>query len=138
MSMFEPSSSVWTSRMLSILRIVSGVIFTLTGTQKILNYPPLPPGQPEIELMSQIGIGGLLELVGGALFVIGLFTRPVSFILAGEMAVAYFQFHAPGGFLPNVNGGIPAVLYCFIFLYFIFSGAGVWSVDAMLARRKRV
>jgi putative oxidoreductase len=136
MSIYEPSSSAWTSRMLSILRIISGLMFILSGTMKIFNYPPLPPGQPPIELMSQIGIGGLMEVIGGALFTIGLFTRPVSFLLAGEMAVAYFQFHAPGGFLPIVNGGVPAVLYCFIFLYFVLAGAGVWSVDAMLARRR--
>lgn len=136
MSIFEPSSPVWASRMRGILRIMAGLMFILTGTMKLFNYPPMPPGQPPIELMSQVGIGSLLELVGGALFTIGLLTRPVSFILAGEMAVAYFQFHAPGGFLPNVNGGIPAVLYCFIFLYFMFAGAGVWSVDALLARRK--
>jgi putative oxidoreductase len=136
MSIYEPSSSAWTSRMLSILRIISGLMFILAGTMKVFNYPPMPPDQPAIELMSQIGIGALMEVIGGALFTIGLFTRPVSFLLAGEMAVAYFQFHAPGGFLPNVNGGIPAVLYCFIFLYFMFAGAGVWSVDALLARRR--
>ena len=138
MSIFELSaSSPWASRMLSVLRVISGLIFILTGTMKLFNYPPMPADQPPIQLMSQIGIGGMLEVFGGALFTIGLLTRPVSFILAGMMAVAYFQFHAPGGFLPNVNGGIPAVLYCFLFLYFMFAGAGVWSVDAILARRKQ-
>lgn len=135
MSIYEPSPSPWTSRMLSILRVISGLMFLLAGTMKIFNYPPMPPEQPPIVLMSQIGIGGLLEVIGGTLFTIGLLTRPVSFILAGMMAVAYFQFHAPGGFLPNMNGGIPAVLYCFIFLYFMLAGAGAWSVDAVLARR---
>lgn len=137
MSIYEPSPSVWTSRMLSMLRIISGPMFLLAGTMKIFNYPPMPPGQPPIVLMSQVGIGGLLEVVGGTLFTIGLLTRPVSFILAGMMAVAYFQFHAPGGFLPNVNGGITAVLYCFLFLYFMLAGAGAWSVDAMIARRNQ-
>ncbi len=136
MSMFEPSSSPWTSRMQSILRIIAGLMFIFAGTMKVFNYPPMPPGQPPIELMSQVGIGGLMEVIGGALFTIGLLTRPLSFILAGEMAVAYFQFHAPGGFLPTVNQGVPAVLYCFIFLFFMFAGAGVWSVDALIARRR--
>ncbi|MFL6244689.1 MAG: DoxX family protein [Thermoanaerobaculia bacterium] len=122
--------------MRSILRIMSGLVFIFAGTMKIFNYPPMPPGQPPIELMSQMGIGGLLEVIGGGLFIIGLLTRPVSFILAGEMAVAYFQFHAPNGFLPTMNGGVAAVLHCFIFLYFMFAGAGVWSVDEMIARRK--
>jgi putative oxidoreductase len=134
--MFEPSSSPWTSRMQSILRIIAGLMFIFAGTMKVFNYPPMPPGQPPIELMSQVGIGGLMEVIGGALFTIGLLTRPLSFILAGEMAVAYFQFHAPGGFLPTVNQGVPAVLYCFIFLFFMFAGAGVWSVDALIARRR--
>ena len=135
MSIFEPSSSAWTSRMQAILRIIAGLMFICAGTMKIFNYPPMPPGQPPVELMSQVGIGGLMEVIGGALFVLGLFTRPVSFLLAGEMAVAYFQFHAPAAFLPTVNQGVPAVLYCFIFLYFMFAGAGAWSVDALIARR---
>ena len=138
MSIYEPSPSVWTSRMLSVLRVISGLMFLLAGTMKLFNYPPMPPGQPPIELMSQIGIGGLLELVGGTLFTIGLLTRPVSFILAGMMAVAYFQFHLPRSFFPTINEGIPAILFCFIFLYFMLAGAGAWSVDAMIARRKRV
>ena len=136
MSIFEPSSSAWTSRMQSILRIIAGLMFIFAGTMKVFNYPPMPPEQPPVELMSQVGIGGLMEVIGGALFAIGLFTRPVSFILAGEMAVAYFQFHAPSHFLPTVNQGVPAVLYCFIFLYYMFAGAGVWSVDALIARRR--
>jgi putative oxidoreductase len=136
MSIFEPARSPWPGRMLSILRIVAGVVFFTTGTMKLFNYPPMPPGMPPIELMSQMGIGGLLETVGGVLFAIGLLTRPVAFVLAGEMAVAYFQFHHPQSFFPTVNNGVPAVLYCFIFLYFVASGAGVWSVDAAIARRR--
>lgn len=77
-----------------------------------------------------VGIGGLLEVVGGGLMLVGLFTRPVAFVLSGMMAVAYFQFHAPGGFWPTVNGGVPAVLYCFVWLYFSAAGAGPWSLDA--------
>ena len=86
-------------------------------------------------LLSQVGIGGLLEVVGGALLLVGLFTRPVAFVLAGEMAVAYFQFHFPKSFWPTVNQGVPAVLYCFVFLYLSAAGAGPWSIDAL--RRKR-
>jgi putative oxidoreductase len=81
--------------------------------------------------MTQIGIGGLLEVVGGALLLVGLFTRPAAFVLSGEMAVAYFQFHQPQGFWPIVNQGQPAVLYCFIWLYFSAAGAGPWSLDAL-------
>jgi putative oxidoreductase len=93
----------------------------------------MPPDGGTATLMSQVGIGGLLEVVGGGLMLVGLFTRPVAFILSGEMAVAYFQFHAPQGFWPMMNGGIPAVLFCFIWLYFSAAGAGPWSLDA--ARR---
>jgi putative oxidoreductase len=136
MSIFDPAPSPWPSRMRAILRIVTGAVFMTNGTMKLFNYPPMPPGMPPIGLMSQMGIGGLLEVVGGALFLIGLFTRPVAFVLAGEMAVAYFQFHFPRSFFPTVNNGIPAVLDCFIFLYFVAAGAGAWSVDATLARRR--
>jgi putative oxidoreductase len=136
MSIFDPAPAPWPSRMRAILRIVTGAVFITTGTMKLFDYPPMPPGSPPIELMSQMGIGGLLEVVGGTLILIGLFTRPVAFVLAGEMAVAYFQFHFPQSFFPTVNNGVPAVLYCFIFLYFVAAGAGAWSVDEVLARRR--
>jgi putative oxidoreductase len=87
--------------------------------------------------MTQTGIGGMLETFGGLLIVLGLFTRPVAFVLSGEMAVAYFQFHFPQSFFPTTNLGTPAILYCFLFLYFVFAGAGIWSIDAMIARRRR-
>jgi putative oxidoreductase len=136
MSIFEASGSPWTGRMLSILRIVAGSLFFTHGTQKLFGVPPLPAGMPPIEWMSQIGAAGILEVFGGLLIILGLFTRPVSFVLAGEMAVAYFQIHFPQSFWPTVNGGENAVLFCFIFLYFIFAGAGPWSVDAMIARSR--
>lgn len=136
MSMFEPVSPPWPSRMLSVLRIVAGAVFITAGTMLVFNLPPMPPGQPPVRLMSQFGVGGILELVGGAAITLGLFTRPVAFVLAGEMAVAYFQFHFPLSVFPTVNNGVPAVLYCFVFLYFVFSGAGVWSLDALIARTK--
>ena len=124
--------------MLSIFRIVAGLIFITAGTMKIFGYPANPmPDAPPIELMSQMGIGGLLEVVGGLLVVLGLFTRPTAFILSGMMAVAYFQFHAPQAFWPTVNMGVAAVLYCFFFLYLVFAGAGEWSVDVMIARSRR-
>lgn len=136
MSIFEPSRSPWTGRMLSILRIVAGLMFVTFGTMKLLGFPPPPPGMPPISLMSELGLAGSLETFGGVLILIGLFTRPVSFVLAGEMAVAYFQGHFPQSFFPTTNMGTPAILYCFIFLYFVFAGAGPWSIDAMIARSK--
>jgi putative oxidoreductase len=122
--------------MLSILRIVAGAVFITFGTMKLFNYPPLPAGMSPFQLMSQMGLAGTLEIVGGFLILIGLFTRPVSFVLAGEMAIAYFQGHYPQSFWPSVNMGTPAILYCFIYLYFVFAGGGPWSVDAMIARSK--
>jgi putative oxidoreductase len=122
--------------MLSILRIIAGMVFITFGTMKLFNFPPLPAGMPPIPLVSQMGLAGTLEVFGGLLILIGLFTRPVSFVLAGEMAVAYFQGHYPQSFWPTTNMGTPAILYCFIFLYFVFAGAGPWSVDAMIARSK--
>ena len=124
----------WAPRLLSVLRIVSALILMAHGTQKLLGFPPSPMPMPSAG--SFMWFGGLLELVGGFLLLIGLFTRPVAFVLAGEMAVAYFQFHFPQSFFPTTNNGVPAVLYCFLFLYLVFAGAGVWSVDAMIARRR--
>ena len=120
--------------MLSVFRIVAGLIFVSAGTALVFHYPPSPAPMPPFKLMSQMGIGGLLEVVGGALIVLGLFTRPVAFVLAGMMAVAYFQFHAPHSFFPTVNEGVPAVMYCFFFLYLVFAGPGEWSVDAAIER----
>jgi putative oxidoreductase len=137
MSIFEPAPPPWPSRMLSVLRIVTGVVFITFGTMKLFGYPPLPPGTPPFGLMTQTGIGGMLEVVGGLLIILGLLTRPVAFVLSGEMAVAYFQFHFPQSFFPTTNMGTPAILYCFLFLYFVFAGAGEWSIDAVIARRKR-
>ena len=136
MSIFEPSRSPWTGRVLSILRIVSGAVFITFGTMKLFNFPPLPQGMSPFPLVSQMGLAGTLEVFGGLLIVLGLLTRPVSFILSGEMAVAYFQGHYPQSFWPSVNMGAPAILYCFIFLYLVFAGAGPWSIDAMIARSK--
>lgn len=115
----------------SVLRIVAAFMFILLGTMKLFAFPAgIPPAGGTVPLMSQLGIGAILEVFGGGLLLIGLFTRPVAFILAGEMAVAYFQFHFPQGFWPTMNGGVAAVLYCFVWLYFSAAGAGPWSLDA--------
>lgn len=119
----------------SCLRIVASFMFIQAGTMKLFAWPMgMPPEGGTAELLSQIGIGGLLEFIGGWLMLVGFFTRPVAFVLCGEMAVAYWQFHAPQGLWPMMNGGIPAVLYCFIWLYFSGAGAGPWSIDAFRRR----
>lgn len=120
-------------QVLSLLRIVAGLMFMQHGTQKIFGFPEAARGP--FELMTQMGIGGVLELVGGALIVLGLFTRPVAFILSGMMAVAYFQFHAPASLYPLVNGGELAALYCWVFLYLFFAGPGAWSLDEMMGKK---
>jgi putative oxidoreductase len=121
----------------AVLRIVAAFMFLQAGMVKLFAIPiGMPPDGSTATFMTQIWIGGVLEFVGGSLILIGLFTRPVAFLLAGEMAVAYFQFHFPKGFWPAVNGGMPAVLYCFLWLYYSASGAGIWSVDSWLHHRR--
>lgn len=137
MSMFESGSPRWTARMLSVFRIVVGLLFICHGTQKLFGFPPSATPMPPFSLTSQIGIAGILETFGGALIILGLFTRPVAFVLAGEMAFAYHMAHFPRGSFPISNGGELAVLYCFSFLYLLFAGGGAWSVDAMIARNRR-
>jgi putative oxidoreductase len=115
----------------SVLRIVAAFMFMLAGTMKLFAFPAgIPPNGGTVQLISQMGLGAILETFGGFLLLLGLFTRPVAFILAGEMAVAYFQFHFPQGFWPTMNGGMAAVLYCFVWLFFSAAGAGPWSLDA--------
>ena len=115
----------------SVLRIVAAFIFMLSGSMKLFAFPAgIPPNGGTVPLMSQMGAGAILEVFGGGLLLLGLFTRPVAFLLAGEMAVAYFQFHFPKGFWPTLNGGVAAALYCFVWLYFSAAGAGPWSLDA--------
>ncbi|HEX8099654.1 MAG TPA: DoxX family protein [Actinomycetota bacterium] len=120
-----------------LLRVVSGFLFFQAGAAKLLGWFGGIPGGGTVPLMTQVGIGGLLELVGGILIMLGLFTRPVAFILSGEMAVAYWQFHAPKGGWPVQNEGVTAVLFCFIFLYMAARGGGDWSLDALLWRNRR-
>lgn len=119
----------WAPRLLSVLRIVTGFLYVEHGMMKLLSFPA--PFPSPVALYSRIGLAGVLELVGGTLLLLGLFTRPVAFILSGEMAVAYFMVHAPRGFWPILNGGELAVLYCFTFLYFAAAGGGPWSVDRL-------
>jgi putative oxidoreductase len=117
-------------QMLSILRIITALVVLQFGMAKVIGFPAVPMFQG-VKLFSLIGLAGTLELIGGVLLLIGLFTRPVAFILSGEMAAAYFIGHLPKGFIPLLNGGNEAVIYCFIFLYFVFAGPGPWSVDAV-------
>jgi putative oxidoreductase len=124
------TASAWAPRILSVLRIVTGLLFIEHGTMKFFNFPPSEMFAGGVELVSLIGLAGILELVGGALIILGLFTRPVAFILSGEMAVAYFMAHAGQSFFPVINQGESAILFCFIFLYLACAGAGPWSVDA--------
>ncbi len=119
----------------SLLRIFAGAMFMLHGTEKILGWPPGKEGMNP-PIMSIAGVGGLIELVCGALLLIGLLTTIAAFIASGEMAVAYWMFHAKRGFLPNVNQGEMAVLYCFIFLYIAANGAGLWSIDHLIWGRR--
>lgn len=123
----------WSPRLLGILRIVTGLLFLQHGTAKLFGVPHVAMFDG-LQLFSLMGLAGILEVGGGVLIILGLLTRPVAFILAGEMAVAYFMAHAPKAFLPLVNQGELAIMYCFVFLYFAIAGAGAFSIDA--ARNK--
>jgi putative oxidoreductase len=127
--------TIWVPRLLSILRIVAALTFMEHGTQKLLGFPP--SDHPGPELFSLLGLSGVLELFGGALLLLGLFTRPVAFILSGMMAVAYWLVHAPQNFFPVNNGGDAAILYCFLFLYLVAAGGGPWSLDNTVRSRGR-
>lgn len=116
----------------ALLRIVAGLLFAMHGSQKLLGFPG---GKDPVALFSMMGLAGVIELVGGLMIAFGLLASPAAFIASGMMAVAYFMAHAPQGALPILNGGEPAVLYCFLFLYIAARGSGVWSVDAMRRRR---
>ena len=130
--------SGWGPQIRSLLRIMAALMFMLAGTAILFAFPAgIPPNGGTAPFLSEIWIGGVLEVFGGALLVLGLFTRPVAFVLSGEMAVAYFQFHFPGGFWPMMNGGVAAALYCFVWLYFSAAGPGPWSLDARWANRAR-
>jgi putative oxidoreductase len=121
-------ASRWRPRLLSVLRIVTGFMFVQHGTRKLFGVPP-GEGAVIAPVSSLIGVAGVLELVGGLLILLGLFTRPVAFVLSGQMAVAYFMAHAPEGFWPVSNGGELAALYSFVFLFMAAAGGGPWSLD---------
>ena len=121
--------AAWTPRALSILRIITGLLIIQHGMGKLLGFPVLA-AYANVQPLSLVGAAGFIELIGGALLILGLWTRPVAFIVAGEMAFAYFIGHFPKGFLPLINGGTLAILYCFTCLYLSTAGAGPWSVDA--------
>lgn len=123
------SLAALTPRALSVLRIVTGLLIIQHGMGKLLGFPAFP-AYANVQVFSLIGAAGFIELIGGALLILGLCTRPVAFILAGEMAFAYFIGHYPKGFHPLINGGTLAILYCFTCLYLATAGAGPWSVDA--------
>ena len=123
-------TTAWAPRLLSVLRVMSALLFMQHGTAKFLGIPQME----QFAKLQPYGLSwfaGLFELIGGALLLIGLFTRPVAFVLSGVMAFAYFIAHAPRAFFPIANAGELAVLYCFVFLYFMFAGAGSWSIDAL-------
>lgn len=124
----------WSPRALSVLRIVSGFMFTAHGTQKLLGFPA--PRSSPVDPLSLVGLAGMLELFGGALLLFGCFTRPVAFVLSGLMAFAYFLAHAPQGFWPLLNRGELAALYSFVFLYLAVAGGGPWSIDRWWRSRR--
>ncbi|MCX7559548.1 DoxX family protein [Sulfitobacter sp. F26204] len=123
--------TVWTPRMLSLLRIIAALVLFSYGTDKILGFPQ--NRAPDAFTLSWIA--GVIELVGGGLLLVGLFTRQAAFVCSGLMAVAYFIAHAPQSFFPSINNGAAAILFCFVFLYIVFAGPGPWSLDAIRNRR---
>ena len=129
----EANLHAWTPRMLSVLRIIAGLLFLQYGLSKYFGFPAKPPAN--FAIFSLIGLAGAIELVGSVLLLVGVFSREAAFIMSGEIAVAYFMRRAPNGFFPQVNGGGLEVLFCFVFLYLFFAGPGPWSLDA--ARRRR-
>jgi putative oxidoreductase len=125
----------WSPRVLSVLRFMTGLVFMQHGLTKLVGFPPpANPGPARGFLELGGGLHGLGEALGGLLILLGLFTRPVAFLLSGEMAFAYFMSHAPRNFYPALNGGNLAIMYCFVFLYFAFVGGGAWSLDAVRSR----
>ncbi len=128
--MAGPIPHKWTPQLRSVLRIVAAFLFMAHGTQKLFGIPAAG-SRGTVDLLSLVGVGGVLEAFGGLFLFLGLFTRPVAFILSGEMAVAYFRSHQPHGILPIINRGELAVLYCFVYLYLAAAGGGPWSLDSL-------
>ena len=130
---FSQATDNWHPQALAALRIMTGLLFMAHGTMKLFNFPA-GDSPMSLDLFSLMGVAGILEFFGGLLIVLGLFTRPVAFVLSGMMAVAYFMAHAPQGFYPALNGGDAAILFCFVFFYLVFAGPGAWSVDGIRRR----
>jgi putative oxidoreductase len=130
-----PNLQRWSPVVLSLLRIFAGLLFMEHGLMKLFHFPAPQPHVPD-PLPTLLLIGAWIEVVGGGLIALGLFTRIAAFVCSGEMAVAYFMFHAPQSFWPGINQGDGAILFSFVFLYLAFAGAGPWSLDALLARRR--
>jgi len=126
--------STWNSLVLGLVRVVTAFLFMQHGGQKLFGFPA--PQRHEFDLFSLSGVAGVLELFGGALVLIGLFTRPVAFVLSGLMAFAYFIAHAPQNFWPILNGGELAIMFCFVFFYLAFAGGGSWSLDSLRSARR--
>jgi putative oxidoreductase len=124
---------IWSDRALSVLRIVAALLFLQHGLAKHFGFPHVA-NFDNLQTFSLVGFAGFIEIVGGLLLLVGLFTRPAAFIMSGEMAVAYFMAHAPRGFFPILNGGELAVLYCFVFLFFAIAGGGSWSLDRRMMK----
>jgi putative oxidoreductase len=129
-----PQLAAWSPRVLSVLRIVTALLFMEHGLMKLFAFPGPQPGVPD-PLPTLLVAAAWIEVVGGGLIALGLFTRAAAFICSGQMAVAYFMAHAPQGFYPALNMGEAAVLYCFVFLYLVFAGPGPWSLDAIVRKR---
>ena len=129
-----PNLNAWAPRVLSVLRIIAALLFMEHGLMKLFHFPAPQPGAPD-PLPAMLLAAAWIEVVGGGLIALGLFTRAAAFICSGQMAVAYFTAHAPQGFYPALNMGEAAVLYCFIFFYLVFAGPGPWSLDALVRKR---
>lgn len=129
-----PNLAVWSPRVLSLLRIVAGLLFMEHGLMKAVHFPIAQAGAPD-PLPPLLMAAAAIEILGGALITVGLFTRITALICSGEMAVAYFMAHFPSGFWPGVNHGGEAILFCFVFLYLAFAGGGEWSLDAAVRKR---
>lgn len=127
------SLTAWAPRALSVLRIITGLMIIQHGMAKLIGFPAVP-AFANLNPISLIGAAGFIELIGGALLIIGFLTQPVAFIISGEMAFAYFMAHAPKSFFPLINGGTLAIIFCFACLYLSTAGAGPWSVDAATKR----
>jgi putative oxidoreductase len=131
----DATLSRYQPQVLSLLRIIVGLVFLQHGLQKWFGFPVANPAFANITLMSMIGVAGVIEIVCGSLITVGLFTRYAALIASGEMAVAYFTSHLPRAMMPIANNGNLAILYCWVFLYLVFAGAGIWSLDRMLRNK---